>query len=259
MFTGTILFAMTAAAVSCTVVVVRQGMRWGSGSEERATPMPGDDWFKGGPPARLRMTRAISIAEPPDRVWPWLAQLGRGAGWYSIDALDNGGKVSARRLVSWIPAPCVGDAAAIGYLRHLAPGREMAWWMPGVAFLGALARMAFSIRLLPESTGSRLVIRISGDAAGPTGWSALCLFAAIDSIMACRQLVGIKERVERCGPAGSWPEAPEIGARDQYQLYETIYASGERAGRRGRELAARWRQAAIKAGAIEDPSREDAR
>jgi hypothetical protein len=35
-------------------------------------------------------TRAIDIDVPPDRVWPWLAQLGYGrGGWYSFPVLDR--------------------------------------------------------------------------------------------------------------------------------------------------------------------------
>ena len=252
MFTAIILAIATGAVVICAAVVVRWGTRWGADSKESTMPMAGDDWLKGGPPACVVMTRAISIGEPPEIVWPWLAQLGRGAGWYSFDRLDNGGKGSARHLVSWIPEPRVGDATAIGYLRHLEPGRDMAWWLLGERFLGALTRMVFSVCLRPEGQGSRLVIRISGDAAGLTARPLLCIFQAIDSIMAIRQLLGIKERVERYGMATACPETPETGARDQYQLYEVIYVSGEKAGLKGKEKAAHWREAALDAGVIED-------
>jgi hypothetical protein len=44
-------------------------------------------------------THAITIDAPPERVWPWVAQMGAGrAGWYSWDAIDNGGTASATRL-----------------------------------------------------------------------------------------------------------------------------------------------------------------
>lgn len=239
------------------LALMRWAMHWGAEAPELRMPMPGDDWLAGGPRARVQMSRAISITEPPEVVWPWLAQLGRGAGWYSIDRLDNGGRPSARHLVSWIPEPRLGDASAVGYLRHLLPGQEMAWWMPGERFLAAITRMVFSIRLRPEGRGSRLIIRVSGDAAGPTAWLVMLLFPLIDSIMARRQLLGIRDRVEQaCRPASD-PAAAETGDRDQYQLYEVVYASGEKAGMPGKEHAARWRQAALDAGAIAqiDPGR----
>ena len=69
------------------------GHPMGIHSEERAGRLPGDEFLEISPSRRVvAMTRAISIAAPPESVWPWIAQLGRGAGWYSVDRLDNGGK-----------------------------------------------------------------------------------------------------------------------------------------------------------------------
>ena len=42
---------------------------------------------------------ATTIAAPPERVWPWLVQMGCDrAGFYSFDRLDNGGRPSADRI-----------------------------------------------------------------------------------------------------------------------------------------------------------------
>jgi hypothetical protein len=115
-----------AAGVLGGLALLRWGTRWGSTADERARRMPGDEYLEGGPRARVAMTRAVSISAPPERVWPWISQLGRGAGWYSVDWLDNGRKVSAWHMVSWIPEPRLGDATAIGYLRHIDTGRSVA-------------------------------------------------------------------------------------------------------------------------------------
>ena len=123
-----ISIALLAAVAVGFGLFLRWGTRWGSDPAERAATTPGDAYLEGGPPARVAMTRAISIRAGAETVWPWLAQLGRGAGWYSADRLDNGGKVSARHIVSWIPEPRLGDASAIGYLRHIEPGRALVWW-----------------------------------------------------------------------------------------------------------------------------------
>jgi hypothetical protein len=49
--------------------------------------------------ADAQMTHTVDIAAPPEAIWPWLAQMGCGrAGFYSIDALDNGGVRSAREI-----------------------------------------------------------------------------------------------------------------------------------------------------------------
>ena len=212
--------------------------------------LPGDAYLVGGPETRTVMTRAISISVAPEVVWPWLAQMGRGAGWYSYDRLDNGGKISARHIVSWIPDPCVGDAAAIGWLRDLEPGRALTWWLPGDEAFGTAMRMVVDMRLDPQGTGSRLVVRVSGDATGAAGALAIRGFEAVDSIMATRQLRGIKARAEALGARAADPTTPETGARDQFQLYETIWNSGERAGTPGREKAASWRLDAEAAGVL---------
>jgi len=215
--------------------------------------LPGDSYLEEGASAKVVMTRAVFIAAPTDEVWPWLAQLGRGAGWYSYDRLDNGSRVSANHLVSWIPPPQLGDATAVGYLRHLDMGRALTWWLPGEQLAGHTLRMVFDVHLAPDGDGSRLIARVSGDAEGLCGRPMMCVFEGIDSIMARRQLLGIKKRVEAHATRRSDPDRPEAGDRDQYQLYEVIYAAGEDAGVSGQEKAHEWRKAAIADGMVEDP------
>jgi hypothetical protein len=65
--------------------------------------MAGDDLL---PRAQYRSTRAITIAVPPEKVWPWLVQVGCGrAGWYASDLLDNFARPSLRYIVVDAPAP----------------------------------------------------------------------------------------------------------------------------------------------------------
>jgi hypothetical protein len=237
------------------VVFVHRGMQWGSTPEEQGEPLPGDDYLAGGPPTRVAMTRAVSIDASPETVWPWLAQLGRGAGFYSLDRLDNGGRTSARHIVSWVPPPRAGDASAIGYLRHIVPGSQLTWWVPGVRFLGALGRLTTDICLQPQGAGSRLVVRMSADTTGAMARPSLWVFRLIDSIMACAQLSNLKKRVEAYGARAADPDHPETGARDQFQYYEAIHASGEKAGVPGKEDAARWHRAAVSAGLIDPDDR----
>ena len=50
---------------------------------ERAEPLPGDELV---PAAAWQATRAITIAAPPESVWPWIVQMGHPthrAGWYA--------------------------------------------------------------------------------------------------------------------------------------------------------------------------------
>jgi len=64
---------------------------------EQRRPLPVDAMV---PDPLFTSTHAITIDAPPDQAWPWIAQMGAGrAGWYSWDAIDNGGTPSARRVV----------------------------------------------------------------------------------------------------------------------------------------------------------------
>ena len=96
---------LAVVAALCLILLLRWGAVWGSTAAEQAAAMPGDEFLDGRAKWQLKMTRAISIDAKPETVWPWIAQLGRGAGWFSVERLDNGGKDSARHLVSWVPEP----------------------------------------------------------------------------------------------------------------------------------------------------------
>jgi hypothetical protein len=55
-------------------------------------------------------THAITIDASPERVWPWIAQMGAGrAGWYSWDAIDNGGAPSATSILPAFQTLVSGD------------------------------------------------------------------------------------------------------------------------------------------------------
>ena len=209
------IVALLALIVVGFLVFLKWGCNWGSTADERNAKMPGDALLEDGSSRRLAMTRAITIQASPEIVWPWLAQLGRGAGWYSWDWLDNGRKVSAQHIIGWVPAPELGDASPIGYLRSLVHGQSMTWWANSVRFAGASARLVVDISLTPQGDHSRLIMRMSADASGAMASTALLLFRFIDSIMAIRQLVGIGGRVECFGARSENPETAETGARRQ--------------------------------------------
>jgi hypothetical protein len=55
-------------------------------------------------------THAITIDAPPERVWPWIVQMGGDwAGWYSWDAIDNGGRPSATNIIPAFQTVVRGD------------------------------------------------------------------------------------------------------------------------------------------------------
>jgi hypothetical protein len=67
---------------------------------------------------------AVTIDAPPQRVWPWLVQMGwdRG-GWYSWDRFDNAGRPSATDVHPQWQDLAVGD-----HLRACSPGGPLAPW-----------------------------------------------------------------------------------------------------------------------------------
>lgn len=73
-------------------------LSWGATAEELRNGYPGDDLIADPDDGA---TMATTLSAPPERVWPWLAQMGgdRG-GWYGWDWLDNKGKPSADHIVA---------------------------------------------------------------------------------------------------------------------------------------------------------------
>ena len=68
------------AATAAYLAAARPWMRgWGATSAEQRAQLPGDDLV---PDADIQVTRAVSIDAPPERVWPWLAQIGQDRGGF---------------------------------------------------------------------------------------------------------------------------------------------------------------------------------
>jgi hypothetical protein len=59
---------------------------WGATDSESDRDLPGDQLL----PQGWSTTYAISIAAPPEEVWPWLVQIGRGrGGFYTYTAIER--------------------------------------------------------------------------------------------------------------------------------------------------------------------------
>lgn len=80
---------------------------------ERADPLPGDD-LVGRPD--VVMDRAFTLAAPPEGVWPWMVQLGKGrAGWYlprSVERFVPPARRALRRIEPALQGLAVGDVIA---------------------------------------------------------------------------------------------------------------------------------------------------
>jgi len=63
------------------------GRTYGATRAERRRPMPGDQLC---PDPQIVTTHAVTVSAPPERVWPWLVQMGWGRGqWYTARWVDR--------------------------------------------------------------------------------------------------------------------------------------------------------------------------
>jgi hypothetical protein len=179
---------------------------WGSTATERAEPMPGDELLQH---AQFRATRAITVAAPPQAVWPWLVQVGAlRAGWYSNDLLDNLGHPSATAIVpalqhlevgQWVPmAPSGPPSDRNAFKVHsFEVNQWLLWTKPDSTWVW---------RLTQTDGGTRLVTRVHAvyDWRRPlAAVLAVVLMEFGDFAMQRRMLRGIKARAEAMGEGGT--------------------------------------------------------
>lgn len=167
---------------------------WGSTRAEVAAPMPGDDVF---PRAQLWATRGITVAAPPEEVWPWLVQVGcLRAGWYADDLLDDLGHPSAREIVPELQDLEVGRRLPMAphpteRTAFVVDSFRVPEWM-----LWRTPTSTWAWRLTPLPGGrTRLVtrLRFAYDRRDPAG---IVLMELGDWPMVRRMLRGIRERAE---------------------------------------------------------------
>lgn len=191
------------------------GRTYGSTRAERRQSMPGDDLVRC---PQTVATHAVTIEADPDRVWPWLAQVGwhRG-GWYTarwVDALlFPSNAPSADRVLAEHQHLDVGDFIPDGppetecgfVVRDIKPGVYLVlfstshlprlWRTRGIAGVS----WTWSFELMPVETrsgpGTRLVFRWR---ARTSPWwlttvANVCLIPA-DFVMSHDMLRGLRRR-----------------------------------------------------------------
>lgn len=169
-------------------------LTWGATEYEAARAMPGDDVL---PDATFSATRAVTVAAPPEQVWPWIIQIGyRRAGFYSYDRLDNNGIPSATAILPEFQDLEVGDVVPMSSGAHarvamLEPERAMVliFEVEGVWQGSSWAWLLDS----HDSSETRLVtrLRVATDRIIPS------LFLDLGEIVMMRKcLLGIKRRAE---------------------------------------------------------------
>lgn len=98
--------AFVATTIAFLIFIWPRIKSWGVDPREGELTLPGDSLIA---EASATETRGITIDAPVAKVWPWLVQVGyQRAGWYSYDKLDNRG-ASAEQILPEFQSLKPGD------------------------------------------------------------------------------------------------------------------------------------------------------
>ncbi len=196
---GAMLAALVLVMAAYLLVARPYQLRWGATDAELQRSMPGDELLDH---PLFFATRAITIDAPPEKIWPWLIQMGYSrAGFYGYDILENIGSPrgmrSAETILPELQNPRVGDplplSAAGGLVFYAVEPNQYVIWS------GPDGWGDFAWALYPLDAGhTRLVSRIGWThhftEAGPF---ILDVFTEFTDHLAVRKILeGVKGRVE---------------------------------------------------------------
>jgi hypothetical protein len=212
-----ILLAPIVIALGFLRVVRPWYLRWGATDEEVQRAMPLDDHV---PDPRLNSTMAITVDAPPERIWPWLVQMGDGdrAGYYSfvtIERMMGMNIANSWRILPQFQHVEVGEALdAAGTMTVLAvePGHHLVLGPPA-SIENVRASWAFALYPI-DARRTRLVTRVHGAWSYPRmvrdnppwTWPFYLLIEPGAFLMEWKMLREIRTRAERM------PEASDAGA-----------------------------------------------
>jgi hypothetical protein len=154
------------------------------------------------------LTYAITIACPPQEVWPWLAQMGSGSrgGWYSYDRIDNSGRHSTDRILRRLQDVTVGTTfpplPGVDNLSVVAFEREASLVLAWRPHRGSPPRISWAFVVEPlRGAQTRLIVRARATYASTKEavpfWLAWPLVHFGHFLMQRKQLLGIATRAER--------------------------------------------------------------
>ncbi|WP_052436241.1 hypothetical protein [Georgenia sp. SUBG003] len=188
---------------------------WGSTPEERRETLPGDEIAA---EVMTHCTKAVTIDAPPERVWPWLVQIGdRRAGFYSHDRVERfvfpgtvhyvEGTHSATRIHAELQDVHLGDHIDTGSFGRFSFGNPVTVLEPNRALV--VGTWAFVLRPLPGGRTRLLVRERDGGYLRPMVPRRFALARAalgvvdyvvgdpLHFVMERRMMLGLKERGER--------------------------------------------------------------
>jgi hypothetical protein len=193
---GVLIAVAAVAAVTAHMRLLRpRQLTWGATKEEVSRSLPGDDLVER---PTFDATRAISIAATPERIWPWLVQVGMNrAGWYSYDLLDNLGRHSATRIVPELQNLAPGDIVPMSpsgqqgiRVRSLDPPHTIVWGTPGDT------SWAWQLDANPDAT-TRVITRIRSRIRwAPMSVAFSVLLEVADFWMIRKMLLNLRERAQ---------------------------------------------------------------
>ncbi len=209
---------LLAACVAAECVLIRLGRTYGSTAAERQAALPGDGLIS--KPSAVT-DHAITIHAPPERVWPWLVQMGWGrAGWYTARWVDrllfpaNG--PSAERIVPELQHIEIGTFIPDGapetecglYVEQLEPDRALVLrsnsHLPMSWRSRASVDWSWAFVLSPVGRGQDALTRFHFRSRWATSpwWMTLggrLVIVPADFVMSRDMLRGVRRRAERHG------------------------------------------------------------
>ncbi len=208
-----ILYPLTLIFALCGIIVIPFMMllrpihrRLGVSKKEFDSKMSGDAEISH---ASYQTTVGILIDACPEKVWPWIVPMGyRCAGWYGFDQMDNDGIPSATTILPEFQSLQIGQVigeeglAVRSFQANKSPVLSFSYpatiWVFKEGIWPKFGSSSLEYKLDAIGTGhTRLIIRMRFKLkilALPTLWWAF--FEIGDCLNTCKQLAGIKKRVE---------------------------------------------------------------
>ena len=189
----------------------RWRLRWGARPGEPDPTWPGEDLI---PDPDWGFTHAVTIAAPPDAVWPWLVQIGQArGGFYSYELLENivGCRITnADTILPEHQELHVGDPIRLHpespamHVVHVATGRALVLRGSPGADVAVGTDNIWAFHLVAEGPDRCRLIEcgktVHGRSLTDRLFFSTLLMEPIGFVMSREMLRGIRERAERAHP-----------------------------------------------------------